>query len=408
MPHSPCAATGRWTPARLLSASSRLLAVALLLAPVGAAQCPPFLTKWGSGGDRDGQFNRSRGLTVSAAGDVYVADTFNDRIQKFDANGTFLFEIDDRLRKPSGVATDAAGNLYVADTHRNRIRKYDSTGQFLTEFGSQGAGNGQFESPSDVAVDPAGNLYVADTGNHRVQKLDATGGYLAQWNGLSAPRGIATDDAGSMFVADSGHNRILVYDAGGTLQCEWGSSGSGDGEFSNPTGIDVDGRGIVYVADAFNHRIQTFDSCGAFLCKWGARGAGDGDLSQVHDVAPSPSGDVVYVCDFGNSRIQAFGRASLTLAADDDELDVASAPTLNLRTFAGEPGALSALVVTDIDGFALWLLVATNLLDANGHWILSLPASDPALIGHAVTLCTFSLDASDRLVHTDGETVRFR
>src|SRR5437762_516536 len=90
---------------------------------------------------------------------------------------------------PNGVATDAAGNVYVADAGNNRIQKFSSTGTYLTRWGSAGSGNGQFSYPSGVATDAAGNVYVADEGNNRIQKFSSTGAYLTQWGSVGSDDG---------------------------------------------------------------------------------------------------------------------------------------------------------------------------------------------------------------------------
>ncbi len=99
-----------------------------------------------------------------------------------------------------------------------RIQKFDGRGGYLTQWGSQGAGNGQFSAPIGIAVDAEGGVYVSDRTNNRIQKFTSSGAYVTQW----------------------------------------GSLGHGDGELDWPLGLAVDGSGNVYVADAGNHRIQVF------------------------------------------------------------------------------------------------------------------------------------------------------
>jgi len=136
-----------------------------------------FLLKWGSLGAGNGQFNTPWDVAVDSNGNVYVADTYNHRIQKFTSSGGFLTKWgsygtgDGQFNVPCGVAVDSNGNVYVADSHNHRIQTFTSTGAYITKWGSQGNGNGQFSYPSGVAVDSGGNVYVADTANNRIQKL---------------------------------------------------------------------------------------------------------------------------------------------------------------------------------------------------------------------------------------------
>jgi hypothetical protein len=138
---------------------------------------PQFVLTWGSVGTGDGQFNLPRGIAVDVSGNVYVADRFNRRIQKFDGTGTFLTKWgslgsgDGQFNNAYGVAVDGSGNVYVVDTGNHRIQKFDGTGTFLTKWGSLGSGDGQFNNPFGAAVDGSGNVYVADQLNHRIQKF---------------------------------------------------------------------------------------------------------------------------------------------------------------------------------------------------------------------------------------------
>ena len=102
---------------------------------------------------------------------------------------------------------------------------------YSTQWGTQGAGNGQLQSPRGVAVDEAGNVYVADTDNNRIQKFDSAGNYLTKW----------------------------------------GSAGTGEGKFQNPVGIAADQLGLVYITDAGNNRIQVFNSYGTYIAQWKKR-----------------------------------------------------------------------------------------------------------------------------------------
>jgi uncharacterized repeat protein (TIGR01451 family) len=135
-----------------------------------------FLTKWGSLGSLNGQFDQPFGVAVDSTGNVYVADTANNRIQKFNSTGTFLTKwgsfgsANSQFNQPISFAVDSADNIYVTDTENDRVQKFDTTGTFLTTWGSFGHANGQFDGPTGVAVDNT-DVYVVDNGNDRIQKF---------------------------------------------------------------------------------------------------------------------------------------------------------------------------------------------------------------------------------------------
>jgi hypothetical protein len=116
-------------------------------------------------------------MAVDSSNNIYVADTGNNRIQKFNSSGTFLTKWgsngtgNGQFDSPNGISVDSTGNVYVADTNNNRIQKFSSTGVFIDSCGSAGTGDGEFSGPQDVAADASGNIYVADTGNERIQKF---------------------------------------------------------------------------------------------------------------------------------------------------------------------------------------------------------------------------------------------
>ena len=129
-----------------------------------------FVTQWGSGI----HFQNPYGVATDSVGNIYVADTDNNQVQKFYPNGTFITKwgsygsSDGNFSSPHGVAVDAAGNVYVADSNNHRIQKFNSSGSFITKWGASGSGDGQFSFPYGVATDAGGNLYVADSYNNRV------------------------------------------------------------------------------------------------------------------------------------------------------------------------------------------------------------------------------------------------
>ena len=284
----------------------------------------------GSHGKGDGQFSIAWGVAVDESGNIYVADTGNDRVQKFNSSGRFLTKWGSRgfgngqFDSLRGVAVDGVGDVYVADSYNHRVQKFSSTGTYLTQWGTKGSGNGQFKEPFDVAVDGSGNVYVADSYNHRVQKFNSSGVFQAKWGEWSfghndpnipdfeSPSGIAADNDGNVYVVDTGNSRVQKFDgnskeyyAKAIPLAKWGTHGSGDGQFNTPFGVAVDGSGNVYVADTYNDRVQKFNSSGQFLTKWGSRGSGKGQFMKPSGIAIDRTGNI-YVADSDNNRIQKF------------------------------------------------------------------------------------------------------
>ncbi|MCJ7510552.1 MAG: TIGR03663 family protein [Dehalococcoidia bacterium] len=176
-----------------------------------------------------------------------------------------------RFGKPAGLAVDGDGNLYVADSGNDRVQKFDAEGNFIAEVGSPGDGEGEFNEPWGVAVDSQGNLYVADTWNNRIQKFDRDLNFVTQWGKPASdltnpkaydfwgPRDVAVDSEGNVWVADTGTNRILKFAGDGTFLASLGKPGSEPGELREPVGVEFAANGDIIVADAWNSRIQRFD-----------------------------------------------------------------------------------------------------------------------------------------------------
>jgi hypothetical protein len=296
-------------------------------------QVPPpgFVTKWGSSGTGDGQFGdgpyfSSYGIEVDSSGNVYVADTGNNRIQKFTSTGTFLgwWGYDDQyytgwhspssqrigvvgtgdgqFSLPWGIAIDNSGNIYVADAGNARIQKFTSGATFITNWGSPGSGDGQFSYMRGIEIDSSGNIYVADANNYRIQKFASTGAFLGWW-GL--------DDQNYTGWHNPDSQRIGVV-------------GTGDGQFNHPEGVAVDAFGYVYVTDFDNNRVQKFTSTGTFLGWWGyddqnytgwhnpgsqrigRAGSGSGQFIFPRGIAVDGSGNVNVIDSPYNGRVQIF------------------------------------------------------------------------------------------------------
>jgi hypothetical protein len=203
----------------------------------------------------DGQFNKPSGVAVDSEY-VFVVD-HNNQTQKFDYNGNVVKRwgssgsADGQFKTPEGIAVDKnSSSVYVADSGNHRIQKFDKEGQHLETWGAfcDVSTTKECKDPDG----PTGNLSLGD----------------GQFN---YPQGIAINGNASnnVYVADSGNNRIQKFDDTGAFIKRWGSVGSGIGEFRRPADLAVH-YGIVYVVDAENNRIQEFDTNGTFIRTWGS------------------------------------------------------------------------------------------------------------------------------------------
>lgn len=309
-----------------------IAAIVLFVPNTGRAEDPPeFLLKWGMPGSGDGEFDLVWDVAVDASGNVYVADTFNHRIQKFTSTGTFLTKWgtpgsgDGEFDGPTGIALDASGNVYVADEGNERIQKFTSNGAFLTAWGPIGIAGFQYNI--GIAVDSDSNVYVADDYNRHIAKFTSNGVFLTTWGSggtgdgqFDRVRDVAVDASGNVYVVDRDNYRIQKFTSDGTFLTKWGSIGDGTGQFNYPAAVAVDASGNVYVTEEnaasqpIHHRIQKFTSTGAFLTTWGSYGGGDGYFSFPRGVAVDAS-DNVYVADTFNNRIQKFAPVRVITAS---------------------------------------------------------------------------------------------
>lgn len=250
------------------------------------------ISKWGSmfgiGGPLGygiypGQFFVPRQIAIDKYNNVYIADSVNHRIQKFNNSGVFLGTIGGvgtlfgYFQFPSGIAIDSRGNIFVADSENHRIQKFNSYFIFQKSWGNKGTGNGQFFQPMQLAIDSKDNVYVVDRINNRIQKFDNNGKFLTKWgtnNGsghldplenwgedsgdIFLPTGISIDQNDLVYVTDTSNNRVNVYDENGRFLEQFGSFSGLEGNFFSPQGIEITDTGEIVVVDGLLHRIQFF------------------------------------------------------------------------------------------------------------------------------------------------------
>ena len=191
---------------------------------------------------------------MGPGGNIYVSAS--DQVVVFAPDGTLVNSWGSGCSGPSqfefplGIAAGPDGSVYVADTRNHRVQKFDENGNFERQWGSEGTGESQFNSdaPSGVAVSTDNIVYVTDQYTGRIEKFDAAGEYLGEWS--SPAWGIDVAQDGTVFGAEQWDDRVRRYnpDTGAVLD-EWGSTGSGPGQFKNPRDIVISGSSEVFVAD---------------------------------------------------------------------------------------------------------------------------------------------------------------
>jgi len=316
----------------------------------------------GFGGDNGpaiiAQLNGPEGLAVDSAGSLYIADRLNNRIRKVAGGvittvaggGSSLGDngpaVGARLSGPYGVAVDSAGNLYIADSGNNRIRKV-SAGVIATVAGNGAYGfagdNGpatsaQLAGPSGVAVDSAGNFYIAD-GANRIRMVTsggittvAGGGSSLGDNGpatsaqLAAPHAVALDPNGNLYIADSYNSRVRKVSSTVIATVAGGGSSAGDNgspasaQLNGPYGLTVDSGGSLYIAEAYNNRIRKVSNAVITTMAGGGPSLGDNgpptsaQLFFPEGVAVDAAANL-YIADTGNNRIRGVSSGLIATVA---------------------------------------------------------------------------------------------
>ncbi len=284
----------------------------------GLIEKPTYASSFGKNGSADGQLKSPADVAVDSAGNLWVADKSNNRIQKFSPDGKFLAKFgtsgkeDGQFAGPTAIAIDSQGNLWVTDSGNRRVQKFDPSGKFLLKFGSQGSGDGQFSGwgPRGVAIDAQGNAWVSDYSG-RIQRFDPSGKFVQAVGSSGSGNGQFGESAGldvgegKVWVADWTNNRVSVFSEAGAWLFSFGLYGTGDGYFNHPDTVDVDKEGNVWVGDQSNNRVQQFDSGAKFIAKFGSYGSGEGQFSFAYPLGIETDGKgSLWVADVSNHRIQ--------------------------------------------------------------------------------------------------------
>jgi sugar lactone lactonase YvrE len=327
-----------------------------------------------NGGVSAASLSTPNGVALDTGGNLYIVDALNNRVLYYAAGSTTATRVYGQggsfttnannagatgLNDPNGVAVDGSGNVYIADTGNNRVlyypvgsttatRVYGQRGSFTVNVANNsGVSANSLNAPDGVNVDSSGNLYIADSGNNRVLYYPAgsttatrvygqggsftTNAHNVGATGLHNPNGAAVDGSGNVYVADMVNNRVLYYPAGSTTATRvYGQGGSfttnasdvSADSLNNPFGIAVDGSGNVYVADAVNNRVLYYPAGGTTATRvYGQGGDFTSDVANTNVSANSltgPNGVAVdgsgnlYIADSGNNRVLYYPAGSTT------------------------------------------------------------------------------------------------
>ena len=273
------------------------------------------LRSWGVSGRGPGQFNAPLGVAADGNGFRAVADSTNGRVEFLNFDGSVATSWGSPapgptiLRSPVAVAFDAAGDAYVLDSRRARIFVFArATGMPARTIAAQGSGPGRLLDPSAIAI-ANGIITVADTGNRRVARFTTAGDYLGAWSDAGTVRGVAVTPDGARTYVSATNNRITVYDAQGGRIAQFGGTGRTLGKLSAPAQIALDAGGKLWVADRGNNRIQRFGPDGERLGMFGERGIGAGQFINPTGVVVDCTGTLT-VSDTRNNRVQQFRLAA--------------------------------------------------------------------------------------------------
>ena len=227
-----------------------------------------FRRLFGGTGSMAGQFHGPNGLGVAGGGDIYVADGGNMRVQQFTSSRSFIRAFGTFTSSPSNLAVaPMGGGVYVADG--GFIHHYTNTGVPIGSFGGTGPAPGQFNSTvSGLAVGPDGDVFAGDYSGARVVEFTAGGTYIRSLAnsgqaGVVGPIGVGQARNGHIFVSDNGHERAIELLANGSFVRAFGNAGAG--KLDNPGQLSVDCAGNVYVSDIDAGRVREYGNPAAPL-----------------------------------------------------------------------------------------------------------------------------------------------
>jgi hypothetical protein len=388
------------------------------------------------------------GVAVDSNGNVYIADSVNNRIRKVTpagiistiaGNGSAGYSGDGgaatsaELNAPFGVAVDTSGNIYIVDRENSRIRKVTPAGVISTvagngTYGYSGDGGAataaELANPTGVAADSGGNVYIADAANSRIRKVTPAGvittvagngtpGYNGDGGAATSaevyPAGVAVDSGGNLYIADYGNQRIRKVTSAGVISTIAGNGAygySGDGgaatsaELNSPFSTALDSSGNLYIADYGNQRIRKVTPAGMISTVAGNGTSGysgdggaatSGEINNPFGVAVDSSGNL-YVGDYSNQRVRKVTYETASATALVSSVNPAiSGQSVTFTATVSPAGSLSTTPTGTVTFYDSTTSLGIGTL--NGSGVATFTTSSLTATSHTIT-AVYSGDAN--------------
>ncbi|MCA9342384.1 6-bladed beta-propeller, partial [Candidatus Saccharibacteria bacterium] len=242
---------------------------------------------------------------------------------------------DGQFNSPRAIAIDSSDNMYVSDTNNSRIQKFDSNGNFITKWGSSGSEDGEFSLPQGIAVDLQNNVYVVDSYNNRVQKFDSNGDYITKWGDTTGqfnyPTSIGIFNDNVYVIENNNTPRVQQFDTDGNYISQFGFDSEGEGDFADTVSITTLGNDLLILGNTtqlggtnVSNNVQKLDSNGEFISQWGRQGSASPD-QEIH-IAGEYSVQNSYFDEFRTSNQYCSTLANASVATVSNAQGVAVQP----------------------------------------------------------------------------------
>ena len=327
-----------------------------------------------------GGFDGAWAVAYDQSGNLYASDYFNDRIEKFGADGNFVCQfgsygvVAGSFEFPRGIAVSADGSTIAVTQEANTVQLFNSNCTFKGQITVAGG----LHRPRQVMYDPSndGSLWIADYGNNRVLHVSSTGAVLltiTNGGAMKSPQGVVVDSSGNVYVSDSGNNAVEEYSPSGSLLATLATKGSGTNQVNTPSELALvgpAGHQILLVADQGNNRIIGLPIGTVPAVTFGSAGSGAGQFNTPELVAYNPLNGAMAVADFGNSRVSLWGPTAQEVfspapIAPTSSLNPGDVVTVTVTAETGDgtptPGVVVYLWFSPTSGGGSAMVGATNL-----------------------------------------------